>query len=235
MSKLRQIADINFCSNCGEKIIIRGYSFKEFFTNILEGFYNFDVKFLQTLKLLTLKPGFLTNEFLAGRRVNYTKPFQLFIILNLIMLITSSFFNESIFSSSLFGHRNNTPYKILAQNLTEEAHLTLSLTKEQYEIKFDNRLDNYSRTLIFLYIPFFALAVMLISRSRYFYEHLIYSIHIISFILLLFGLIITPLIFIHYTINVLGVNLGIANTDIYVLPVSVISLLVYFYLSVRNV
>ncbi|MCB9249683.1 MAG: DUF3667 domain-containing protein [Ignavibacteriales bacterium] len=59
---------------------------------MLEGFFNFDSKFFRSLKFLITKPGFLTNEFLNGRRVKYIKPFQLFIILNLLMLITSSFF-----------------------------------------------------------------------------------------------------------------------------------------------
>ncbi|MCB0729884.1 MAG: DUF3667 domain-containing protein [Ignavibacteriae bacterium] len=227
-------AEKYFCSNCGEKLEIKGYSLNEFFSNILEGFYNFDSRFLRSLKYLIFKPGFLTNEFLIGRRVNYTRPFQLFIILNLIMLITSSFFNESIFSSSLFGHTNNTPYKKFAQNLIMNAHLEQNLTFEQYEIKFNNRLDNYSRTLIFLYIPIFAMALMLITRKRYFYEHLIHSIHSVSFILLVFGLIITPIIIILHTANSFGLIVGVENIDAYILPILAISLVAYFYFSVRR-
>lgn len=225
------LAENNYCSNCGEKIIVRNYTFKEFVSNILQGFYNFDSKFFRSLKLLALKPGFITNEFLSGRRVNYTKPFQLFIILNLIMLITSSLFNESIFSSSLYGHRNHTPYKNFAQDLTVNAHLEQNLTLEEYEIKFNNRLDNFSRTLIFLYIPFFALALLLITRKRFFYEHLIHSIHLVSFILFLFGLIITPLILILSLLNSLGLNLGEGNVDSYILPVLIIFLVVYLFIS----
>jgi len=226
-----KLADSNFCSNCGEKIIIRNYSLKEFLSNIFEGFYSFDSKFIRSVKFLITKPGFLTSEFLKGKRVNYVKPFQLFIILNLIMLITSSIFNESIFSSSFYGHRNHTPYKIFAQNLTNNAHIEQNLTLEEYEIKFNNRLDNFSRTLIFIYTPFFSIALMLITRKRYFYEHLIHSIHLFSYILFLFGLIITPLIIILSLLNSFGFNFGVENVDSYILPVIIISLVVYLFFS----
>ena len=73
----------SFCSYCGEKIAFEkkelGLNF--FLKDAFEEVFNFDSKFLKTLRLLLTKPGFLTNEVIAGRRVSYIKPFRLYTII----------------------------------------------------------------------------------------------------------------------------------------------------------
>ena len=44
----------------------------------------FDSKFLKSLKPLLFKPGFLTNEYIVGRRIRYIPPLRLYLFISLI-------------------------------------------------------------------------------------------------------------------------------------------------------
>jgi hypothetical protein len=47
-------------------------------------FLHLDGKILQTMKLLAFRPGELTREFIAGRRVRYISPIRLYLTWSLI-------------------------------------------------------------------------------------------------------------------------------------------------------
>ncbi|MEO7524479.1 MAG: DUF3667 domain-containing protein, partial [Ferruginibacter sp.] len=76
----------NYCKKCGEKKIIpeRDFRLSKFLSQSLWHFVRFDSKLFQSTWLLFSKPGFLTNEWIAGRRVGYMKPLQLFVIASLL-------------------------------------------------------------------------------------------------------------------------------------------------------
>lgn len=56
----------------------------------VEDLFHADHRVWRTLMPLLFKPGFLTNEYLRGRRVRYTPPFRLYIVLSLIFFLTAS-------------------------------------------------------------------------------------------------------------------------------------------------
>lgn len=52
---------------------------------------DFDWRGWVTLRALLLKPGFLTNEFIHGRRTRYLPPFRLYLVLSLVFFVVLSF------------------------------------------------------------------------------------------------------------------------------------------------
>src|SRR4051812_37895474 len=77
-----------FCSQCGEKVLRKeDKSILHFFEEFFHMLTHADSKFLKSLKYLITKPGFLTREYLAGRRKLYASPLSLFFIGNLIYLL----------------------------------------------------------------------------------------------------------------------------------------------------
>jgi hypothetical protein len=76
----------DYCHKCGEKKNIpeRDFSLNMFLKQNLSHFMNLDFKLLQSGWLLFSMPGFLTTEWIAGRRVGYIKPWQLFIVAGLL-------------------------------------------------------------------------------------------------------------------------------------------------------
>lgn len=73
-----------FCAHCGQKhhAVLRHFSqvINEFFTDIL----NFDNKLLGTLKPLLFRPGMLSEEYFANRRMRYVSPLKLYFFLSVI-------------------------------------------------------------------------------------------------------------------------------------------------------
>jgi hypothetical protein len=56
----------------------------------IEDLFHADHRVWRTLKPLLFKPGLLTTEYLRGKRVTYTPPFRLYIVLSLIFFLFTS-------------------------------------------------------------------------------------------------------------------------------------------------
>src|SRR6202020_2190207 len=63
---------------------------KELVHEMLEGITHSDSRLWRTLTTLWFKPGKLTQEFVAGRRVAYLPPFRLYLILSIIFFLLLS-------------------------------------------------------------------------------------------------------------------------------------------------
>lgn len=76
-----------FCYNCGQST--KSYS-KPFSILIYDAFGDimaFDTRLFKTAFPILFKPGFLTKEFFAGRRVRYVSPFKLYIFISFIAFL----------------------------------------------------------------------------------------------------------------------------------------------------
>ncbi|MGA9343412.1 MAG: DUF3667 domain-containing protein [Rhodanobacteraceae bacterium] len=73
-----------YCYACGQprKGMIRHLA--SVMSDVADTIFNIDSRVFHTLLPLYLRPGFLTNEYIAGRRVRYVTPFRLFFFLSLI-------------------------------------------------------------------------------------------------------------------------------------------------------
>jgi hypothetical protein len=78
-----------YCSACGQHDVDYHRSLWPILEDSLEGFLHVDGKFFRTVRFLFTRPGFLTKEFNAGRRVAYTQPLRLYIFASLLFFTTS--------------------------------------------------------------------------------------------------------------------------------------------------
>jgi len=80
-----------YCHLCGQENLEP----KETVWHLVQHFFNdithFDGKFFSTVKLLLRKPGFLSAEYIAGRRMSYLNPIRMYVF-------TSAFFFIILFS-----------------------------------------------------------------------------------------------------------------------------------------
>ena len=72
-----------YCGSCGQKSGHEVPSLGEFLHEWLHDVFTFDSKLFQTLVPLLTKPGFLTLEYLSGRRARYARPLQLYLMASL--------------------------------------------------------------------------------------------------------------------------------------------------------
>jgi hypothetical protein len=70
----------NFCPHCGQSTTDFNQPFREIFGDFLNATFNLDSRLLRTLFPLLFRPGVLTREFLAGRRVRYISPSRLYFV-----------------------------------------------------------------------------------------------------------------------------------------------------------
>ena len=81
-----------FCPNCGQKKISRkDFSFHHLIGDSFLDYFHFDSRFFRSFLPLIFKPGYLTNEFLRGRRVRYFHPFKLFLVISVVYFLLLSF------------------------------------------------------------------------------------------------------------------------------------------------
>ncbi|MFI5211948.1 MAG: DUF3667 domain-containing protein [Ignavibacteria bacterium] len=181
-----------YCSQCGEKITDpKDLSLFKFISQTLDIFSNFDSKFFRSFWYLVSRPGFLTLEYLSGRRINYRKPLQFFLIINILYFFIQPFTILNVFNTNLDSHRNEQMYSKIAGQMVSEKISIENISLQDYGAKFNSTIEKLSRSLILVNIPIYALIVFALSfrKRKYFGESLIFSIHIYSFILIITSLI----------------------------------------------
>ena len=83
-----------FCPHCGQETALRLPTLREFLREAAGRYVALDGRFWRTLSSLVTRPGFLTREYLAGRRRRYIRPARLYLFATLIFFAVSRFFVE---------------------------------------------------------------------------------------------------------------------------------------------
>lgn len=82
-----------YCHNCGQENVEPKESAWHLIMHFFSDLFHFDGKFFSTMKLLATKPGFLTEEYVKGRRVSYLNPIRMYLFVSAaFFLIFMSFF-----------------------------------------------------------------------------------------------------------------------------------------------
>lgn len=76
-----------YCHVCGQENIEPKESTWHLITHFINDITHFDGKFFSSLKYLILKPGFLSSEYLKGRRVSYLHPIRMYVFTSFIFFL----------------------------------------------------------------------------------------------------------------------------------------------------
>ncbi len=68
-----------YCAQCGQDAHRQVLSLQHTLGELLEDVSQADARVWRTLRLLVLRPGELTCEYLRGKRASYTPPFRLYV------------------------------------------------------------------------------------------------------------------------------------------------------------
>jgi len=77
-------APLNYCPNCGQETQIALPSAFAFLRDAAGRYIRFDGRMWRSLVALLFRPGFLTREYLAGRRRRYVRAARLFVALSIV-------------------------------------------------------------------------------------------------------------------------------------------------------
>ena len=95
---------------------------------LVEDLFHTDHRVWRTLVPLLVKPGLLTKEYLRGKRVTYTPPFRLYIVLSLIFFLTASLSDTHVAVKPLTlqdGASETTPGATASTTMDAEAEQKL--------------------------------------------------------------------------------------------------------------
>jgi hypothetical protein len=76
--------DGKYCATCGQETALRLPTLREFVREAAGRYVALDGRFWRTVFALLARPGFLTREYLAGRRRRYVRPARLYLFATLI-------------------------------------------------------------------------------------------------------------------------------------------------------
>lgn len=80
-------ADHIFCGYCGQENEASPVSFVALVREGWEEFVKVDAKLLRTLSLLLFRPGFLSGEYVIGRRNRYLSPFKMYVVISALFFL----------------------------------------------------------------------------------------------------------------------------------------------------
>ncbi|HEX6704402.1 MAG TPA: DUF3667 domain-containing protein [Albitalea sp.] len=179
----------SFCARCGEEPLApRDLTLRGLAEKLLHALTSIDARVLRTMWQLVRHPGDLTASWAQGARKPWVAPFQLFLIANVIFFALQSLTGIHIFSSPLQSHLHHQDWSELARSLLDARLRVTHDRLEHYAPLFDRAVVLNAKTLIVLMtIPFAAmLPLMFLRERRPFMLHVVFSLHLYTFLLLLF-------------------------------------------------
>ena len=114
-----------FCPDCGQRNKDYSLTFKDFFSDFLEELLDVDSRVLRSLRLLFTKPGFLTSEYVLGRRVRYIPPVRIYLVASVL------FFLSLTLKTLLPSVQNNEFFKEISEKGSLNSALESALESKQ--------------------------------------------------------------------------------------------------------
>lgn len=102
------------CEQCGQSSDVHVLSMREVAGDVTHSLLHLDSRVWRTLKLLVLKPGELTREFIAGRHQRYLPPFRLYLAISILFFALSA-----LLPGTSLVHTDSSGNKVIAPVVIE--------------------------------------------------------------------------------------------------------------------
>ena len=195
---------LEYCPECGQRTIDPDPTLKEFLHELAEEFLHWDGKLLSTFRMLVMKPGALTCEYLAGRRVRFISPLRVYLTCSLLFFFVSAMVPQThiVLTSGnavttsagpiQIGETDSTATIAAVDTLAQHGRWVGRVWGKQFGAAMRNRGELTAHVTsavpktIFVLVPLFAALVMVAFRQsrRRFPQHLAFALHVHAFLFL---------------------------------------------------
>lgn len=196
-----------YCPVCGQEQKNMHVSFWRLVQDFLDDIFTFDSRLVRSLRPLLARPGFLTREYIEGRRARYIPPLRLYLFVSIVffgllgLMFSGIEINrdgavitldqpEAAQVDSTDGHpRTWIPELDKSQtNTLERRFLERGKKVEERPEIFARDLLGNLPVMMFLLLPVYALVLRLLYPLAGFVyvEHLIFALHVHAFTFLVF-------------------------------------------------
>jgi hypothetical protein len=217
-------ADI-YCARCGERQPgHHDLGLSHLAHEVFHEIAHVDSKLLTTLRDLVVKPGFLTQEYFAGRKSRYIPALRLFLVLFALQFLAFTVYTPAaLYSVKSMKKFDNAG---ALTRLLEKKARRLNVSGEELEQRIDERWHKNYSLLQLVNIAAFALVLKVLYHRRYLAEHLVFAAHFLAFSYI-FSIVIDWPIY-----AIVGFQPGLTQKALTALTIGV--LLVYLYLAQRR-
>jgi hypothetical protein len=170
----------DYCTRCGERQPgHHDLSVGHFAHEVVHEFVHLDSKLFRTLRDIVTKPGFLTEEYFAGRKSRYIAPLRLFLTLFALQFLAFTFYRPAAVYTIATMKKFDKAGALT--RLIDKRAAKLHLTADEMEQRIDERWHKNYSLLQLMNIAGVAAVLKLLYRRRYFAEHLVFAAHFLAF------------------------------------------------------
>jgi Protein of unknown function (DUF3667) len=181
-----QAVSARFCSECGQENTDYHVSLGRLVGDLFEELFQLESRLWRSLWTLFRRPGLLSVEYNAGRRVSYTTPLRLYLIASVAYFFVSGFVGHKEESSVNF----NMPELTAADKakIEQKSHFLARFFDRIVEAQKDPKatarrieqtLTEWAPRIAAGLVPLLAILTWILFRrpKRLFVEHLVFALH----------------------------------------------------------
>lgn len=196
-----------FCAACGQRAVPPNPTVTELAGDAWQELSGYDGRIAATIRGL-LRPGYLTREYIAGRRARYLSPVRFYLIVSVVYFLAASAAPESMTTRrpgtvaapggiqiGITGSARGTSLSDeertqLLANIDRAPALVRPLLRAvvQDPAAFRGRVLTIMPRVFFALLPVFAMIVALFYRGRRFPTSLVFAVHLHAFAFIAFTL-----------------------------------------------
>lgn len=124
----------NYCNHCAQSKEVQQFNFRSGILHALGGLSNIDRGFGYTLLELLYRPGYMINDFIAGKRVRYFRPFQTLFVLAAVYILLVQFIDPDALK------KENTVKSTKQQEITD--------ARDQLQMQLDTMQDETGKKVL---------------------------------------------------------------------------------------
>lgn len=183
-----------FCSACGQEDVAPHPTVQELASDLLGELFSLDSRLLRTLRPLLLRPGALTRDYLAGRRVRFVSPLKIYLIAALLffgLLALLPKTNVSVVRgpgqiSAPRGRGSRVRFNLPERYPFFDRQLQAASARARANPQaFTDAVITNAPRVFFLLLPAFALLIYLFYwRGWRYLDHLVFALHYHAFVFL---------------------------------------------------
>ena len=180
-----------FCAACGQKAVPLDVTLHDFVHELTHETLHVDGRIFQSIRRLVTSPGFLTREYLEGRRARWISPIRLYLIFSVVFFALSAltgvrvgfYENRQPRSGWNFSIRGAPQTGVAPEDdkdAEDEARKLGFANVAELREAVNHAIRAWIPRVMFILLPLFAWFVALAYRriDRNYLHHLIFSVHV---------------------------------------------------------
>lgn len=199
----------NYCPECGQPARNPRGPVRQLLAEFSTVHLSLDAKLFRSLKVLLLEPGRMTASYLRGERAGWVHPVRLYLAVALVCfavveipqpanvevvvngeVLGQTGEGEAMFTLDLLDRESGLSRAVYGERIGERARGLRELGPRVLADRFFGTLGRAVPTMSFVLLPIFGalLLLLFVGRGWFYYDHLVFSVHTQSVVLIVFML-----------------------------------------------